>query len=737
MNIITKEIEFGGKKLSLEVGRLAPQTNASVIAKYGETMVLATVVSSKPAQDLGYFPLSVEYVERLYAGGRIKGSRWVKREGRPSDEAILIGRLVDRSIRPLFPKDFNNEVQVTISVLSVDSENEPDALSVVAASAALTISDIPWNGPVGCVKIGLKENTPFVNPTQQEKELSEMELVVSSTFEKVVMIEAGAKEVPEDLVLESIKFAKAENLKLISLIESLRKEAGKDKMTVEHMEVEAEIGQLAQKFVKKQIDEFFDETKKEIPGGGSMDSLKSVFVEGFETGKTKAASAFDYYWKKLFREKVLAGRRIDGRAADEVRPLEIEVGILPRTHGSAVFKRGLTQVLTVTTLGAPSLQQLIESATGEETKRYIHHYSMPPYSIGEVGRMGGVSRREIGHGALAERALEPVIPSEDKFPYTIRMVSEVMSSNGSTSMGSTCASTLSLMDAGVPITSPVAGVAMGLVTGEKEGGSGDFIILTDLAGIEDFNGDMDFKIAGTKKGITAIQLDIKISGLTDEIIEKTFSQAKEGRGYILGEMLKILDKPRQKISQYAPKVAVVHVDPSKIGEVIGPGGRIIRKLIEQTGCSIEVEDDGSVNISGLDEASVAAAIKQVEGLTAEAVIGQEYEGEVKRLEPFGAFVEILPGKDGLVHVSKMASGFVGRPEEVVSLGQVVKVKVTDIDERGRINLTMLLNGEKKEKNENRPRQDFRPRPQRAGFDRDNRGGSKFSSHFMPKSRFGR
>lgn len=710
MKTIVKEKEIGGKMLRLEVGRFAPQTNAAVLAQYGETMVLATVVAAAPKVDLGYFPLSVEYLERLYAGGRIKGSRWVKREGRPSDEAVLIGRLVDRSVRPLFPKGFCDEVQITITVLSVDLENDPDVLSVVAASAALAISDIPWNGPIGAVRVGLKESVPFVNPVEAEKEFSDLDLIVSANKDRVVMIEGEAREVPEAQVLEAICFAKTEDQKVIALIEELQGEAGKPKKSFVHPEISAETAETVQKFVKEKIAEMFVSADKEVPGDGDIGTIKDAYVAGFENNKKEIASAFEYYWKKLFREKMLAGKRVDGRKATEVRPIEIEVGILPRTHGSAMFKRGLTQVLTVTTLGAPSLHQLIESATGEESKRYIHHYSMPPYSMGEVGRMGGLSRREIGHGALAERAIEPVIPAEDQFPYTIRVVSEVMSSNGSTSMASTCGSSLSLMDAGVPITAPVTGIAMGLITGEDCGAKGDFVILTDLAGIEDFNGDMDFKITGTTKGITAIQLDVKIPGLTEEIIEKTLSQAREGRDFILEKMLPVLDKPRQKISQYAPRVAILHIAQEKIGEVIGPGGRVIRKLIEGTGCNIEVEDDGSINISGVDDASVASAMAQINGLVQEAEVGKTYEGEVKRIQPFGAFVEILPGKEGLVHVSQMASGFVDNPEKIVSLGQKVKVKVMEVDERGRINLTMLLNGEKKpeERRSLPPRDNFQP-----------------------------
>lgn len=731
MKIVSKEAEIGGRKLRLEVGRFAAQSNAAVIAQYGETMVLATVVASQKAPDLGYFPLSVEYLERLYAGGRIKGSRWVKREGRPSDEAVLIGRLVDRSIRPLFPKEYVNEVQVTITVLSVDMVNDPDVLSLVATSAALAISEIPWNGPIGAVRVGLKDGVPFTNPVDKEKEFSDLDLIVSSVEDKVVMIEGAAKEVPEDQALAAIKYAKAEGLKIIALINELQKEVGLPKIKVSAKEYALEIKTEAQKFVKKWLDEVFGAKKgKEVGGSGAFEA-KELFLGSLpEEKKKEGAAVFEYYWKKIFREKMLSGLRLDGRKATEVRPIEVEVGVLPRTHGSAMFKRGLTQVLTVTTLGAPSLQQLIESATGEESKRYIHHYSMPPYSLGEVGRMGGLSRREIGHGALAEKAIEPVLPLEDKFPYTMRVVSEVMSSNGSTSMASTCGSTMSLMDAGVPITLPVSGIAMGLIT--EDDTAKKFTVLTDIAGYEDFNGDMDFKIAGTEKGITAIQLDVKIPGLTDEIMEKTLLQGKEGRTFILEKMLLALKEPRQKISQYAPRVAVLHVEQEKIGEIIGPGGRMIRRLIEETGCTIDVEDDGSVNIAGLNDESIASAIAKIEGLTKDAVVGETYDGEVKRIQPFGAFVEILPGKEGLVHVSRMGTEFVDDPNKVVSMGQKVKVKVTEIDDRGRINLTMLLNGEKKSEDTRpqggfRPSRPFTPRP----------GGGGFTSRYTPQSKFRR
>lgn len=727
MNIVSKEIQVGGRTLKLEMGRFAPQTNASVIAQYGETMVLVTVVRSTPREDLGYFPLSVEYVERLYAGGRIKGSRWVKREGRPTDEAILIGRLVDRSIRPLFPKGYSDEVQVTITVLSVDLENDPDIVSLIGTSAALAISDIPWNGPIGAVRVGLKEETPFVNPTETEKEFSDLDLIVAASKDRVVMIEGKGNEVPEARILESLKFGKEESKKIIALIEEFQKEVGQPKLNFIEKELNTEIKTKAQRFVKEYLDSVFSKKKVRETGGTGSEEVKNTFLSEFEPeSKKDASAAFEYFWKKIFREYMLSGKRIDGRGATEVRPIEVEVGVLPRTHGSAMFKRGLTQVLTVTTLGAPSLQQLIETATGEESKRYIHHYSMPPYSIGETGRIGGLSRREIGHGALAEKAIEPVVPTEESFPYTIRVVSEVLSSNGSTSMASACGSTLSLMDAGIPIKAPISGIAMGLVTGEKAGSDGDFIILTDIMGAEDFNGDMDFKITGSEKGISAIQLDVKIPGLTDEILEKTLSQAREGRMFILDKMLKVINEPRKKISEYAPKVAVIHVPQEKIGEIIGPGGRMIRRLIEDTGTNIEVQDDGSVNVSGLSEESVESAINQIKGLIQEAEVGQTYEGEVKRIQPFGAFVEILPGKEGLVHVSQMSEEFVDDPNTVVTIGQKVMVKVREVDEKGRINLTMLLNGEKRSSGGGN-------RGQGGDFSRQPRFEKK--PYFNPSSRF--
>lgn len=710
----------------MEVGRFAHQANAAVLGRYGETMVLATVVEAAPREDLGYFPLTVDIIERLYAGGRIKGSRWVKREGRPSDDAILIDRLIDRSIRPLFPRNYFNEIQITITVLSVDLENDFDILSVVTSSAALAVSGVPWNGPVGTVRVALKENIPFINPTNSERGFSDLDLVVSANSEKIVMLEAGAKEVSEELMIKAISEGKKEAKKIIALITDLQKEVGvKPRQLAAPTENETLKREIKKILGEEKIEEFVKKMSQKDGVNLALNEVKEEIISRLgEEKKKEILVLIDKIFKEKIRAMLLAEKRPDGRKIDQVRKIEVEVGVLPRTHGSAVFSRGETQVLSVATLGAPSLHQLIESAEGEAVKKYIHHYSMPPYSLGEVGRIGTPSRREIGHGALAERALELVIPVEEKFPYTVRIVSEVLSSNGSTSMASTCGSTLALMDAGVPISAPVSGIAMGLVTDGK-----DYKILTDIVGIEDFNGDMDFKVAGTQKGITAIQLDIKISGLSEEIIEETLAKAKKAREFILDKMLAVIPVYREKISQYAPRVALVHIEPEKIGEIIGPGGRMIRKIMELSGAQIDVEDDGTINVSGVTDQSVATAISQIESLTKEVKVGEVYDGEVKRIQPFGAFVEILPGRDGLVHVSRMASGFVSDPAKIVSLGQKVKVKVFEIDEQHRINLTMLLDGDGKREGESLPPQrSFQPR----GFSSPGRGFGSGSSRF-PRS----
>jgi len=691
MKIISKSVEIGGKNLTLEVGRFAGQATSAVLARYGDTMVLATVVVSKPREDLDYFPLYVEYVERLYAGGRIKGSRWVKREGRPTDEAILTARLVDRSIRPLFPEGYKNEIQVVITVLSVDAENDADIPALCATSAALSISKIPWQGPIGAVRMGFVpkngDSAFLINPSYQDLEYSHLDLIVSITKKGIIMLEGGAKEIPEETILKAIESAQPEIQKVIALIEDLTKQVGVKKQPFENIPIEATLMKNIEKDLGKKTGELVASMAVKEESGGVLEEIYEALFEKYSDQKKETiVKIVDKLLKKTIREQILnKGKRPDGRKPEEIRPIEVEVGILPRTHGSAMFRRGSTQVLTVTTLGSPSLEQLIENMEGEESKRYIHHYYMPPFSVGEVGRIGSPSRREIGHGALAEKALEAVTPSEEDFPYTIRLVSEIMSSNGSTSMASVCGSTLSLMDAGVPLKAPVSGIAMGLVSeGEKQ------VILSDIIGLEDFNGDMDFKVAGTKQGITAMQMDVKKTDLNLKTVAKILNQAKEGRFFILEKMLAVLSSSRASVSKFAPKIEVVHVPVEKIGEVIGPGGKIIRKIIAETGAVVDVEDDGSVNISSPDEAAVKKAVEWVKNLVREVKAGEIFEGTVKRIQPFGAFVEILPGKDGLVHVSRMSKEFVNDPSEVVSLDQKVTVRVTEIDSQGRINLSMIL-----------------------------------------------
>ena len=710
MKIIQKKAEIGNKTLFLEVGRLAGQADGAVLARYGDTMVLATVVRSKPREDLDYFPLQVEFVERLYAGGRIKGSRWVKREGRPSEEATLTARLIDRSIRPLFPEGYKSEVQVIITVLSVDAENDPDIPALCAVSAALAISDIPWDGPVGSMRIGFvpkNDNGDFiVNPTHQDLEYSDLDLVVSSSKKALIMFEGGAKEVPEETILKGIDFAQKEIGKVISLIEDLQKEVGKKKQTFVKEEIEAELISQVKKEAKDKIKEIVDLMVFEKEKAKAIrEEIELSLAEKNEEKKNKISKILDKLIKEQIRDQILEkGKRPDGRKLTEIRPITVEASVLPRTHGSAIFTRGNTQALTVVTLGPSSLGQLIEGMEGEETKRYIHHYYMPPFSVGEVGRVGFPSRREIGHGALAARALEPVIPSEEKFPYTISVVSEIVSSNGSTSMASTCGSTLSLMDAGVPIKAPVSGIAMGMIS------KGDKVaILSDIMGIEDFNGDMDFKVTGTKKGITAIQMDVKVTTLTLPVVEKIFKQAKDGRFFILEKMLSVLPKSRTKISKYAPKIEILHIPVEKIGEVIGPGGKIIKNIIAETGANVDIEDDGTVSVSAPDKESVKKAMDWVSGLVREVEVNEVFEeGIVKRIQPFGAFVEVLPGKEGLVHVSKMSTEYVEDPNDVIKEGQKVRVKVVEIDDLGRINLSMIFDSQKQDNSKKDFREDKKP-----------------------------
>lgn len=710
MKIVSKSVEIGNRKLILEVGRFAGQANAAVLARYGDTMVLATVVASGPREELDYFPLQVEYMERLYAGGKIKGSRWVKREGRPSDEAVLTARLVDRSIRPFFPEGYQNEVQVIITVLSVDGENDADIPAICATSAALAISDIPWDGPVGAARVGFVprngEATFIANPTYQDLEYSEMNLIVSGTEKGMAMAEGGARMVPEETILSAINFIQEEVRKVIQLIKELQEEVGQKKQKYEVSQPRAELIKRIEKDAGEEIGMAIKAVATKKESKVSLAEIREALAQKYEEEKKSViAKVIDQLVKKRIRNQILTeGKRSDGRKPNEIRPIATEVGILPRTHGSAMFKRGDTQALTVTTLGAPSLEQLIESMEGEATKRYMHHYYMPPFSVGETGRLGWPSRREVGHGALAERALLPVIPSEEKFPYTIRVVSEIMSCNGSSSMASVCGSTLSLMDAGVPIKTPVAGIAMGMVADQQKR-----VILSDILGVEDFNGNMDFKIAGTKEGVTALQLDVKEVQLTAADLKQIFGQAREGRLFILEEILKALPEARAKISKFAPKIKVIHVPVEKIGAIIGPGGRVIRQIIEETGANVDVEDDGTINISAPEEEAVEKAVAKIEGLTREVKEGELFEeAEVKRIQPFGAFVEILPGKEGLVHVSKLSTEYVTDPSEVVKIGQKVKVKVVEIDDLGRINLSMIFDQKEKEVRDRRE-DSFRPR----------------------------
>ena len=682
--VIKKEIKWGGRSLILEYGRLAPQTDSAILARYGDTMVLATVVSAPPREDLDYFPLSVDYEERLYASGRISTSRFIKREGRPTDEAILNGRLIDRSIRPLFPKDYFNEIQVIITILSYDQENDPDIISLIATSAALITSPIPWNGPVVGLKIGYSDGKFILNPTKSDDSISDLSLVVSLYKEQVVMIEGAFKEIPEEVVLKAVDYGREQVKPVLQLLASLQKEVGVKKEEPSEEEATAQLKKEVVDYIRKNLKEDIFDPEKSARESLS-EELKEVLFKEFEgkLSKTQLSKIFDDTVKNLVREAIVEKeKRPDGRKLTDIRDIDIEVGILPRTHGSAIFKRGDTQVLTIATLGSTSLEQLIEGMEGEEKKRFMHHYEFPPFSTGEVGRLGPPKRREIGHGALAEKSLLPVIPTEDKFPYTIRLVSEVLSSSGSTSMASTCGSSLALMDAGVPISEPVAGVAMGLVTeGTK------YKILTDIQALEDFYGDMDLKIAGTDKGITAIQLDVKIDGLTTKVLSEALHQAREARKAILEKMTKALPKAREEISKYAPKVSVIQIPPKKIGEVIGSGGKTINRIIEETGAAIDIDDDGTVSVTSTTEEGLKKAIEWIQGLTREVQPGEEYIGQVKRIMNFGAFVEILPGKEGMVHISQLAPYRVEDINKEVKVGQKLKVKVLEIDQQGRINLT--------------------------------------------------
>ena len=695
MNIIVKSTEIDGQKLTLQFGKFAQAVDTSVFATLGDTAVLITIAVGPENPNIDYFPLSVEYAEKLYAGGIIKGSRWVKREGRPSDDAVLKGRIIDRSIRPLFPKTYKKQVQVVVTLLSVDGVNDAEILSAIGVSAALSVSTVPWAGPISTVRVGYvtsgenKESAFILYPNENEQEFSDLDLVVSSTKEKVLMIETKADRLSEQIIQDGIEMAKKENKKIIEFIEKITKEIGKKKDKAPEEEYSEEIMKLVNRKYAKEIEEA---VKQAAATAGSEDKLMhDVVAKIYEDLEKKydvkqiVTVITKNNYEKIKDDILIKKIRPDGRNFDQVRELSVEVSLLPRTHGSALFQRGQTQVLSIATLGSTTLEQLIEGPEGKEAKRYIHHYSDGPYSYGQTGRMMGPSRRAIGHGALAEKAIEPVLPSSEDFPYAILVVSEILSENGSSSMGSVSGSSLALMDAGVPLKDAVAGVEMGLVSKTDD----KYVVLTDIVGLEDFAGEMDFKIAGTKDGITAIQLDVKNKGLTSKMITDIFKQGKVARLEILEVMNKIISKPRKEISRYAPKVVVLTPPPDKIGEIIGPGGKNIRALIAKTQTEINVEDDGRVTVSGLDREKVDEAVKHIGNITREIQVGEEFEGEVKRILPFGAFVEMVPGKEGLVHVSKMGKGFVRDPNEVVKLGQKVKVKVYQIDNQGRVNLQMI------------------------------------------------
>lgn len=714
MQKIEKSIELGGRTLTLTTGTLAEQAAGEVLARMGDTVVLATVAVAPLKMEMDYFPLSVEYQERLYAGGRIKGSRWVKREGRPTDEEILAGRLIDRSIRPLFPKTYKKEVQLVVMVLSVDGENDPKILGAIAGSAAIHLTNLPWKGPVAPLAVGMKGDEYLINPTTTDLESSSMDLTVSCTKNAVLMVEAGAKEVTEEQIVGGIKFAEKESKAVLKLIEEIAAEKGVEREVYKEVKPSSDLENQIKKLVGDKMPSLVKNMAlHEGPSdeyGELIEAIKAQFEK--EEDKKFVLEIVDHMKKDYIREQILEkGIRPDGRKLTELRKLSAEVGLLPRTHGSAVFSRGQTQVMSVVTLGSESMGQLLESAEGEEEKHYMHHYSMPPYATGETGRVGQPNRREIGHGALAERALAPVIPSQEDFPYAIRVVSEVTSSNGSTSMASVVGSTLSLMDAGVPIKAPVAGIAMGLIIETPE----KFAVLTDLMGIEDFNGDMDFKVAGTEAGITALQMDCKALIITSEVLGKGLAQAKEARAEIMKKILSTLPESRKEVSVYAPKIKVVKIPVDRIGEFIGPSGKNIKKLMADTGTQVDVNDDGSVSVSGVDPDKMESAIAWVEGFSKVVQPGEIYEGEVVRLMPFGAFVNILPGKDGMVHVTDMGvEGFVKDASDVVQIGQKVQVRVKEIDDQGRINLSMNMDPSK-----DKPREE---RPRNGGFRGGDRGG---------------
>lgn len=684
----TVQMDFAGRPLILETGRLAKQAAGAITVKYGETVVLCTVVVSAEPKPLDFFPLTVNYEERLYSVGKIPGG-FIKREGRPSEKAILAGRLTDRPIRPLFPEGFRNDVQVVAMVMSVDQECAPEIAAMIGCSAALSISEIPFNGPVGGVIVGRVDGRLVINPTTEQADKSDLHLVVAGTKDAIMMVEAGADEVPEEVMLEAIMFGHDEIKKVVALQEQLVAEAGKPKMEVRLHAVDEDVNSEVRDYAAGRLVEAVRIPEKHARAD-AIDAINKETVEHFSTVYTDSPEKlgdvkevlYDIVKEEVRRLITHDKVRPDGRGLDEIRPIECDITLLPRTHGSGLFTRGQTQALSVCTLGALGDVQILDGIDLTETKRFMHHYNFPPFSVGEARPLRAPGRREIGHGALGERALEPIIPKESEFPYTIRLVSEVLESNGSTSQASICASTLALMDAGVPIKAPVAGVAMGLI---KDGDH--FSILTDIQGMEDHLGDMDFKVAGTAKGVTALQMDIKIDGINRSILEQSLAQAKEGRMFILSKMLERIQEPKKDLSKYAPKIVVMQINPDKIRDVIGAGGKIINKIIDETGVKIDIEQDGRVYIASSNAEMNEKARSIIEGIVREVVVGETYLGTVKRIEKFGAFVEVLPGKEGLVHISQLSTERVAKVEDVVKIGDQITVKVTEIDAQGRVNLS--------------------------------------------------
>ncbi|WP_282941890.1 polyribonucleotide nucleotidyltransferase [Paenibacillus sp. RC67] len=682
------QMDLGGRPFILETGRLAKQANAAVTVRYGDTVVLCTVTASAEPKDLDFFPLTVNYEERLYSVGKIPGG-FIKREGRPSEKAILASRLTDRPIRPLFPEGFRNDVQVVAIVMSVDQECSPEIAAMIGVSAALSISDVPFNGPVGGVIVGRVDGQFVINPTLEQAEKSDIHLVVAGTKDAIMMVEAGADEVPEEVMLEAIMFGHDEIRKIVATQEELVQLAGKPKMEVKLHSVEENVNRDVRAYAQDRLVEAVKIAEKHARQE-AIDAINAETVEHFsvqyeetpEKLKDVKETLYDIVKEEVRRLITHDKVRPDGRGLDEIRPIECDINLLPRTHGSGLFTRGQTQALSICTLGALGDVQILDGLDLEETKRFMHHYNFPPFSVGEARPLRPPGRREIGHGALGERALEPIIPSETDFPYTIRLVSEVLESNGSTSQASICASTLAMMDAGVPIKAPVAGVAMGLI---KDGEH--FSILTDIQGMEDHLGDMDFKVAGTASGVTALQMDIKIDGIDRAILTQALEQAKTGRMHILGKMLERIQQPKSQLSPYAPKILTMHINPDKIRDVIGAGGKIINKIIEETGVKIDIEQDGRVFIASSNEQMNDRARQIIEGIVKEVVVGETYLGTVKRVEKFGAFVEILPGKEGLVHISQLSTERVAKVEDVVAVGDTITVKVTEIDQQGRVNLS--------------------------------------------------